>query len=180
VLGYGKIGRSIAHHLRLKSVLTKVLDTNPSRQVLALAHGFQTSKKENLIAEADMIFCATGNRSLKRRDLASIKRDAYIFTATSGDDEIEDHAHLMQIASHDGRQAISRVELDSNRFHICNNGNSVNFVHGGVVGPYIRLVQAELVFALSQLSEAPSDKITELDYTAKRFIADAWMTRFST
>ncbi len=101
VLGYGKIGRSIAYHLRQKSVHVKVLDVDAGRQVLALAHGFSTGRKEILLKDADILYCATGNRSLRRGDILSIKRGAYVFTATSADDEIENHVSLMERAHHD-------------------------------------------------------------------------------
>ncbi|MBP0631060.1 MULTISPECIES: adenosylhomocysteinase [unclassified Cupriavidus] len=179
VFGYGKIGRSIAHHLRQKSIQVSVLDINPGRQILAMAHGFHTETKAHLLTNADIVYCATGNHSLTHLDIPIIKRGAYVFTATSADDEIEDHTSLMQRAFHDKKYNISRIDTNGSYFYIANSGNSANFMHGGIVGPFIKLIQAELIFCLSQLNGAPTDRIIELSDTKKRFIADTWLEQFT-
>jgi adenosylhomocysteinase len=180
VFGFGKIGRSIAQNLHSKSVRVDVIDTHPCRQVLALAQGYHTDDRTRLLGDVDLVFCATGNRSLKSRDLASIRRDAYVFTATSADDEIEDHLALTRNCTYRADGKIARIEVGDSRFFLCNNGNSVNFVHGGVVCSFIRLVQAELVFAVSQLADFPrKDRISQLNDDAKRFIAELWLHHFA-
>jgi adenosylhomocysteinase len=180
VLGYGKIGRSIAQNLHSKSARVDVVDTNPSRQVLALAQGFHTGNFAEVIGSADLIFCATGNMSLKHQHLGFIKHDAYVFTATSADDEIEDHLILMKNCVQHANGKIAQIELNGNRFFLCNNGNSVNFLHGGVVGEFIKLVQAELVFAAARLSESQNKaRICEVSDVSKSFIADLWLKHFT-
>lgn len=180
VLGYGKIGRSIAQNLHSKSVRVDVVDTNPNRLVLALAHGHHTGNTKRLLGDVDLIFCATGNRSLKRDDLAAIKRDAYVFTATSADDEIDDHLTLIKNGTSIGNGNIIQVEIDGSRFFLCNNGNAVNFVHGGVVGPFIKLVQAELVFAAAKLPYFKAvDRVHQLNDESKQFIYNSWLEHFS-
>lgn len=179
VLGYGKIGSSIASNLNSKGVRVDVYDSNSNRQVLALAHGYHTGDKDYLLGCADLVFCAAGNQSLKLCNLGSIKRNAYIFSATSADDEIEDHLFVIGHSTSQSNQKISQIEIQGNKFFLCNNGNSANFMHGGVVGPFIKLVQAELIFALSQLSNIPNDRISHLSDKSKRFIADLWIDAFA-
>jgi adenosylhomocysteinase len=179
VIGYGKIGRSIAQNLHAKAVRVDIIDCNPTRQVLALAHGHQTGEKRVLLRHNDLIFCATGNRSLTPVDMKFIKRDAYVFTATSADDELENHTSLARTEiDHDGHR-LTQIRIDDNRFFLTNSGNAVNFIHGAVVEPYIKLVQAELVFAAAQISSfSDTGRILQLSNPSKCFIASLWLDHF--
>jgi adenosylhomocysteinase len=179
VMGYGKIGSSIANCLRTKALRVDVIDNNPVRLALALAHGFHTANKSELLGAADLIFCATGNKSLVGDDFAVIKKGAFVFTATSGDDEISDYQALLATARPSRHARVSVVGSEGRDIFLCNNGNSANFMHGGVVGPFIKLVQAELIFALSQLQSMQCREIRHLSEHSKRFIADLWLNKFA-
>lgn len=180
VMGYGKIGSSIAANLRAKGVRVDIYDTNPVRQALAYAHGFGSGSRHELLKSADIIFCATGNKSLKPEDFALCKDRAFIFTATSGDDEIENYRQVYQSRLPlEGNARISQIKSGDGAVYLCNDGNSANFMHGGVVGPFIKLVQAELIFALSQFSSVQCDRVRQLNDCSKRFIADTWLNNFS-
>ena len=69
--------------------------------------------------------------------------------------------------------------LVGGRVHLCNNGNSANFLHGGVVGPFIKLVQAELVHSLSTITSVGRSGIATLDRDARARIADTWLSFYS-
>ncbi len=179
VFGYGKIGSSIAAALRAKGVMVHVHDCNPVRQALAFAHGYGPGNRERIIGEADFLFCATGNKSMKSTDTEILKHGAFIFTATSGDDEIEDYEKILTIRRPSAiHPRVSSVPSTKGSVFLCNDGNSVNFMHGGVVGPFIKLVQAELILALSQLRTAHRDRISQLSDESKRFIAEIWFSHF--
>ncbi|MGN6231974.1 MAG: hypothetical protein ACTHNZ_12555, partial [Trinickia sp.] len=47
-----------------------------------------------------------------------------------------------------------------------------------VVGPFIKLVQAELILGLSQLRTAHRNCISQLSDESKRFIAEIWFSHF--
>lgn len=178
VLGYGKIGRSIAQGLQSRGVRVDVFDADPVRQILAKAHNFHTNKKHRLLEKADLIFCATGNLSIKQCDLPYIKHNAYVFTATSVDDEIEDHLSLINhaVPTHSNNLLI---QVADTHFFLCNNGNAVNFMHGGVIGPFIKLVQAELLFSLSFLPSFSRDRVSQISDESKSFIAKFWSDHFT-
>lgn len=89
VIGYGKIGSSIASHLLQKGIKTKVYDINPIKQIQAFNKMCDIAKKDRLLKESDVIFLATGNQSLNINDFRKIKKGAYIFSVTSSDDEID-------------------------------------------------------------------------------------------
>ena len=67
-----------------------------------------------------------------------------------------------------------------NTVYICNRGNSVNFLHDGVVGPFIKLVQGELAFALGAMAQAPVHRISTLEKRDKEFIAAQWIRAYGT
>ena len=69
---------------------------------------------------------------------------------------------MIASASPGGHRHVLQVNAQGNRFFLCNEGKSANFMHGGVVGPFIDLVQAELLFALSRIGDAPRDMVVEL------------------
>ncbi|WP_235492066.1 hypothetical protein [Paracidovorax avenae] len=69
---------------------------------------------------------------------------------------------MIASASPGGHRHVLQVNAQGNRFFLCNEGKSANFMHGGVVGPFIDLVQAELLFALSRIGDAPRDMVVGL------------------
>lgn len=179
VIGYGKIGSSIAANLRAKGVRVDVHDSNPIQQALACAHGYGSGNRTTLLSQADVIFGATGNKSVRATDIEAMKEGAFIFTATSGDDEIEGyHDILADRRPSSLHPRVCALASRKGATYLCNDGNSINFMHGGVLGPFIKLVQAELIFALSQLNTAQRDRIRHLSDESKRFIADLWLSHF--
>lgn len=59
-------------------------------------------------------------------------------------------------------------------------GNAVNFLHGASVGPFIFLVQAEILAALHMLTRgnlAPGTH--DVSAADRAVIADAWLTAFN-
>lgn len=178
VIGYGKIGRSIASNLRSKSMRVGVLDNDPVRQALALAHGYYTASRTELFENADIFFCATGNKSLVESDFSIMKKGAFIFTATSGDDEVAEYDEILRKSTPSSNPKISIIDEGGKGIYLCNDGNSANFMHGGVVGPFIKLVQAELLFALSQLHKGSCNEIGHLDDDLKKMIANLWLDEF--
>jgi adenosylhomocysteinase len=120
--------------------------------------------------------CATGNRSLRRHDFAALHPGAYVASVTSSDDELElpDTYHHERICEH-----IVRYVSDGHHFHALNGGDAVNFVHGGIAGPFIRLVQAEILAACALISErdlAPG--FYEVGTADRRTIADTWLAHY--
>lgn len=180
VFGYGKIGCSIAQNLQCKSVHVEVVEIDPIRQVLARAHGFHTGTPESILPKADLLFCATGNHSLTPENMHHIKSNAFVFSATPGDDEIEGHGRLIRKNIQQCvRGNMTKVAMGNKDFFLCNKGNSVNFLNGGVVGNFIKLIQAEFIFAAGQLPKYSClDKIHRIENHSKEFIARLWLKHF--
>jgi adenosylhomocysteinase len=74
VIGYGNIGRSVAQHLRERHVNVTVYDTDPIKLVEAFTHGFRTPETvKEAFADADVLFCATGNHSIGAAELSHLR-----------------------------------------------------------------------------------------------------------
>jgi len=181
VIGYGKVGRSVAQLLQLRSVRTTVFDINPLPLTEAMAHGFRVAhSKEDALRGAGLVMCATGRLSLRRDDFAKLAPGAYVASVTSSDDELD----LADVRSTYRRryvtEYIDRFQSDSHHFYLLNNGNAVNFIHGAAVGPFILLVQAEILAGVSMISTSDlPNNIISVDETQRRAIADLWLDHFA-
>ena len=179
VFGYGKIGSSIAKALHAKNVNTKVVELNPVRAIEAMSRGFELIDKEAALQSSDVIFCATGNQSLANHDFARIKNGAFIFSVTSSDDELdlskaEQNFVIKPVTDH-----IARYERLGQYFYLANSGNAINFIHNAEVGPYIYLVQGEVIRAIEYVSGGQNlSGLSELPETIRLDLARHWLGVF--
>lgn len=182
ILGYGKIGHSIAETLGRSNVRTMIYDIDPIRHLQARGHGFETPPKDTGLEKADLIFSATGRKGLKEEDFPKLKKGAFVATVTSADDEL-DIEGLSK--TYQARPVTQNVEQYSSRttdhyLYLMNQGNAVNFVHQAVLGPYIYLAQGEILraFQLAARSGLPNT-ILEVPKQERQRIATLWMDKFN-
>ncbi|HEU0088555.1 MAG TPA: NAD(P)-dependent oxidoreductase [Pseudonocardiaceae bacterium] len=180
VIGYGKLGRSVATMLHAKHVGVTVYDSDPVQRTQALSQGFRiASTLARAIAEAGMIVCATGNLALKEDDFAAVANGAYIASVTSSDDELELDALDGLYARTPAGVHITRYARTGHYFYVLADGNAVNFLHGACVGAFIFLVQAEILAALATLASAGHQPgLHQMDATDRSFIAATWLRSF--
>ena len=74
VIGYGKIGQSIASDLARRGVRVLVADADPTQRVWAATKGYAVPPKSEALPQADLIYAATGNRSLAEGEFRLLKR----------------------------------------------------------------------------------------------------------
>lgn len=185
VIGYGKIGYSIAKHLAERNITVYVHDINPLRLIEAKSHGHIVLTKEQSLKKADVVFCATGQKSIVNDDIYVLKENCVIFTSTSSDDElsvserISDYEKIETISEH----IQSLTTKKGNRYHLCNSGNAVNFLHGASVGTFIFLVQSEIMYTISVLMEMHKKKslhkVLENSEEVQKLLAREWLDHFS-
>lgn len=181
VIGFGKVGASVASMLRARQAQVRVFDSDPVRMVQALARGFRTaSTHSDALAHADVVIAATGNLALRSADFALLSDGAYLASVTSSDDELE----LTALDGHYDRQQagphLTKYADHRHYFYMLNDGNAVNFLHGASVGPYIYLVQAEILAALGCLAAEPHDPgLHEVSDDTRGLIAKTWMRYFN-
>lgn len=176
VIGYGKIGSSIAYTLRARGVMVYVCDTDYLKIVIAQAQSFRTVQKNEIINQVDLIFSATGNCALTLKDFEKNKRTCYVFTATSSDDEF---CTQLSRQLNCQNKALLRYEKRIRNAVFPNLGNPINFKDGAVVGGFIQLVQAEMIH-ISRFYKRLNfyEGISELSNSRRRYIAKKWVERY--
>ncbi|MGV9311107.1 adenosylhomocysteinase [Streptomyces sp. NPDC003691] len=181
VIGFGKLGSSIARLLHAKGVQVTVFDIDPVRRTQALSQGFAVARdRETALTGAGLVLCATGAISLRGEDFPHLRNGAYVATVTSSEDEL-DLAGLPEVYTRTMvGDHVTRYQTTGHYFYLANGGNAVNFLHGASVGPFIFLVQAEILASIRMLTDdnlAPG--MHEVSATDRAAIATAWLSYFN-
>ncbi|MEV0262002.1 adenosylhomocysteinase [Streptomyces sp. NPDC050617] len=181
VIGFGKLGSSIARLLQAKGIRVAVYDIDPVRRTQTLSQGFAVTRdREAGLREAGLVLCATGSLSLRGEDFPQLRNGAYVATVTSSEDELE-LAGLPDVyeRAHVGEH-VTRYLTTGHYFYLLNGGNAVNFLHGASVGPFIFLIQAEILAASAALARgglAPG--MHEISPADRATIAATWLDYFN-
>ncbi|CAF1214007.1 unnamed protein product [Adineta ricciae] len=193
VIGFGKIGTSIAMHLRQQHIgKVMIYDVNPTIMIRALAHDFVICTKEQMLQQASFIFCATGNKSLTYNDLLTVGTDiksVIIASCTSADDELDLHEGLKQHKNDSpdpgsfSRYTLPRLNREPIQIILLCDGNATNFFHRAVLGESIRSVQAAMVVCALNLQRLAVKKerkqgIMTLTNEEEMTIARLWLQYF--
>ncbi len=173
VIGYGKIGKAITANLQNMKLQPFLYDKDPIKMVSAINNNSQAVPKEELLKNSEVIFCASGSKSLDINDFRKLKNESFVVSVTSSDDEfdlnfLESEYKTKQVATH-----ITRYKSSQNTFYLLNNGNAVNFIHGASVGNFIFLVQAEILESMKYLLQNPNleNKLYQLEKKTRQKIA---------
>ncbi len=177
VLGFGKLGSSIARLLHAKGVHVTVYDIDPVRRAQALSQGFSVARdRDRALNSAGLVLCATGALSLRGEDFTELKTGAYVATVTSSEDELELSGLPHGYTKHGASDHITRYEATGHYFYLLNQGNAVNFLHGASVGPFIFLVQAEIIAGVRALARGDLvPAMHEIPADDRRQIAATWL-----
>ncbi|MET8048527.1 adenosylhomocysteinase [Streptosporangium sp. NPDC005286] len=180
VIGYGKLGGSIARMLHAKNVRVTVYDDDPVKRVQARSHGFHVPvTRAEAIRGCGLIVCATGNLALRHEDFTALPNGAYIASVTSSEDELELTALTPLYRRAEVGPHVTRYSTTGHYFYVLADGNAVNFLHGATVGPYIHLVQAEILAVTALLtSDDHAPGLHELTIDARQVIAEIWLDYF--
>ncbi|MGW8759355.1 adenosylhomocysteinase [Streptomyces albidoflavus] len=177
VLGCGKLGSSIARLLHAKGVHVTVYDIDPVRRAQALSQGFSVARdRDRALKSAGLVLCATGALSLRGEDFPELKNGAYVATVTSSEDELELSGLPNGYAKHGAADHITRYETTGHYFYLLNGGEAVNFLHGASVGPFIFLVQAEIIAGVRALARGDLvPAMHEIPADDRSRIASTWL-----
>ncbi|MFB7501457.1 adenosylhomocysteinase [Streptomyces sp. NPDC056161] len=181
VIGFGKLGSSIARLLQAKGVQVTVFDIDPVRRTQALSQGFIVARDhETALTGAGLVLCATGAISLRGEDFSHLRNGAYVATVTSSEDEL-DLAGLPDVYTRTiVGDHVTRYRTTGHYFYLANDGNAVNFIHGASVGPFIFLVQAEILASIRMLTrEDLAPGIHEVPAPDREAIAATWLSYFN-
>ena len=180
VIGFGKIGRGLARHLRDRRLPVSVYDTDPVRRVCALSEGFLIPAREAALGSADLIFGATGNACLGGRDLPHLRDGAMLISCSTRNREF-DLSSMRATATVEDREGDFEVlRINAKRINLAANGFPVNFGDGAVIGPVLSLVQAEILVAIEQLGKQRlRPGVWSIEPEAQSKIAEAWLQCFT-
>lgn len=191
VIGFGKIGESIAYHLKDRGITPDVLEIDPIRRVRAFNRVCKVPDRKSSLANADVVFCATGKKGLKSLDFRQLKPGCFVFSVTSSDDEFDldlvpQEYSEIKVKSSDH---VMLHESPHNHFFLVNKGNAVNFIHQAVLAEFIDLVRAEMIYAGVLLINADDARLNrELESSKKAgisvlcsesraLIAEMWLSK---
>lgn len=187
VIGYGKIGRSIAEHLWLMRINPCICEKSVELQMLAESRGFKIIGITE-IHKSDLIFSATGNKALNTEKMQQLKDNVFIVSVTSNNDEFDfefnkTNKYFTQYIL-EGYEHVTLYEdkKTEKKINFINNGNAANFVYGGVNGPYIYSVQAELLVCLLKLARKKEKislkEIKSIERNDMKEIAKIWLNTY--
>lgn len=184
VIGFGKIGSSIADNLRKNSADLLVCDHDPVIAMRASSLDYRIAKKEKILEECSIIFCATGQKSLSIDDLENIQqKNVYIASCTSADDEFScDVKNFAEIRSSKSSSLVY-TSKKGKKIHFLAKGNAVNFALGNnALGDYIRSVQGAILMSVTRLIESGFQKKNQINILSQQeesIISKLWLKHFS-
>lgn len=180
VIGYGRLGSSIASLLHDRRVRTVVYDIDPTKRVIAMAHGFTSPPTlSESLHDAGLVFCATGNVALKAEDFRLLEPGAYVATVTSSDDELQFDDVKNAYRERHTADYITKYTGADHHFYLLNRGQAVNFIHGASVGPFIYLVHGEILASVARLASGKMVAgIHENDGEIHEAVAESWYQIF--
>ncbi|WP_342361190.1 hypothetical protein [Terrarubrum flagellatum] len=178
VLGFGKIGFSIADTLKRHGYDVSIYDIDSCKRVLAKCLNYAIPDRTRAVAGADIIFSATGNRALSLQDLRAKRKTTFVFSATSADDEFDidfGDAHK----SFGEFWKFPNLGAEKTTF-FANKGNAINFVDGGEIGRYAHMVQSAIIHGIDVIlcGETTPGAISELTDAREQLISSAYLDEF--
>lgn len=186
VMGFGPIGRSAAHALRNRGIPVSVCEVDPIKLATAAAQGFKVfhydHHLQDFMAGLNLVVSATGAgaqeggvRPLNGESVRYLDRDTFLASVTSADDEIDlegislsgYRAQRLPYNQDVAKYVFGDGSGVQKAFYLMAGGNAVNFLHEGVVGPAIQLLQGEIVACVNELLQSTgSDGAPEFGHTA--------------
>jgi adenosylhomocysteinase len=179
VLGYGKVGRGSALALRDRHCHVSVFDVDPARRARALAEGFAVPGLESAVVDADLVLGATGQCSLEAAQLAMCKSGAVLASCSSKDVEFDLGTLQRDFKLISQSEALATFEKAGRTVHLLYGGRPVNFRDGAVIGPFLSLVQGEMLMAISELVDLNlGSGLQAATEQSRSFVASLWLEIF--
>lgn len=178
VLGFGKIGRAVAYAAKKYGAATVLIyDTDPIKMLLAFSEGFLVGKREELFLKSDIIFGATANRSISMKmDYKFIKESTVLISCSSR--QVEFSMEECECVSHS--KNIDVIRINGKKFFLLAQGYPINFIGNFLIGPMIRAMHAEILFAIHHLLRiAEQYGLAVIPVEERTLIAQLWLEHFA-
>ncbi|MGH3886050.1 MAG: NAD(P)-dependent oxidoreductase [Pseudonocardiaceae bacterium] len=151
VLGYGRIGRQVAHILRSLRMRVAVYDREIVGLVAAHEEGFNTSRSlPNLIESHQplLVFGSAGRGSLRGEHLGAFRKSAYLVSVTSRTYEFAQHEFAAAAKRVVDYGRLGHAYLMDSGIELClvGHGMPINFYHAeSLPNRYIDLIISSLL-----------------------------------
>jgi adenosylhomocysteinase len=180
VMGFGRIGRGLAHTLRDHWCSVSVYDIDPIKMVSAVNEGFKVPSKRNTLRDAEIIFGATGTCSLSQEDFSFINNGALLASCSTKDVEF-DLKNLHKNYHKTKAGDFDFYQNNQNFFYVAAEGHPVNFFDDATIGPAIALPQAEMMIAIKEIFKLRTEQksgLHEISHENKHLLAAKWLEFF--
>ncbi|MFH8218559.1 NAD-binding protein [Streptomyces sp. NPDC018057] len=177
VLGFGRLGGSVASALSDRGARVTVYDTDPERRARARARGYAVvADRGAALAAAALVVCASGALTLRGEDFAVLPDGAFVATVT-GPAEAPDLSGLPEeYGRYTATRHVIRYEAAEHYFYLHDAGAVVGGPRGAGADPYPVLAQAEILAALRTLADGrPAPALHEVPPADRRKIAALWL-----
>jgi adenosylhomocysteinase len=131
VIGYGPVGRGLAHYARAAGTSVEVIESDPVARLFAHYDGFPTPSLEDGLSRAALVVTATGQAgALTLTDLEHSENDLILVNAGHGGDEIDVEGIERAAVSKDNvARQVARYRLESGqRVSVLGAGHPLNIV----------------------------------------------------
>ena len=115
------------------SRITVDLFVNTTRAIINNFNHHEISPEKTIGTISLIIFCATGNHSIGDNDFLKMKGGCFVFTATSGDDEIKSYQEVIdssQLVSDNGLRVVEN-RAGGHVFYVIMEIRSTSFAYSG-------------------------------------------------
>jgi len=180
VLGYGKVGNGLARSLMRYHCKSYIYDTNPILRLLAISEGYQAPEKDVVLAQAEIIFGATGNQSIAATDFAKIRHGALLVSCSSKDIEFDLNFLNKNYQREELFDNFDLYHNDHQYFYLLGKGMPINFLDNAVMGPILALVQAEVIYGIKRVMDLKGERgIFEIAEEDRKTLALMWLKYFN-
>lgn len=179
VIGYGKIGSSVARTLRQHHLHVLVYDNNPIKRLLALSEGYPVPSKGMALRQAHFILGATGNFSITSSEYYQLKNNAILISCSSKQAEF-DMKTLKNFSNKKVNNYLDGYYINKKIIYMMNDGCPINFSEEkSLVGTIISLIQAEIIMGIKKILEENLEaNVYYISEEIRKELASQWLNYF--
>lgn len=188
IVGHGRLGAGISRNLSQRQLRHLWADDISPEKIAAMGR-LQTADKKLLFENCNILFLATGNRSVDASDLALLQDNSILFTVTSPDDEIDlyDFIERGLLLRDDGRPIndtlVLQVAATGHRILLPFQGEAPNTIFPfGVSDPIIHMPNAAHLAAAVWLANGKNTLeigVQPIPVEIEKMVARKFQERFS-
>lgn len=180
VVGYGMIGSNIAYSLKGFGTSIYVNDVHQHKMLKSVFKGNEVVHDfRNAVNQFDLIIGATGNQSISKDVLATLKNGGFVCSASSGNIEIDlDYIISNSTEKRKINSILTSYLLEGKKIVVLNNGFPINFTIPSVPDEIIDLLFSEMLSCVVDSTDDNNNKTDSIRSTSESmidYIASLWI-----